>query len=80
MYRYAFKKVNKVFFQNKENQQFFIDHKIAVNSHGLLPGSGVNLTRFTVKPYPEDQIIKFAFISRIMKEKVLINSWMQQKQ
>ena len=35
----------------------------------MLPGSGVNLSRFTVKDYPCDDVIKFAFISRIMKEK-----------
>lgn len=69
MYHIAFRKVRRVFFQNSENQQFFIKHKIAVDRHGLLPGSGVNLTRFDVKPYPEEGIIKFAFISRIMKEK-----------
>lgn len=69
LYKIAFRKVQKVFFQNTENQQFFIDHKIAVDRHGLLPGSGVNLNRFTVSEYPTDSIVKFAFISRIMKEK-----------
>ena len=34
-----------------------------------LPGSGVNLERFSVKEYPDDKIVRFAFISRIMKEK-----------
>ena len=69
LYHIAFRKVQKVFFQNTENQQFFIDHKIAIGKHGLLPGSGVNLARFDVKPYPTDDTIRFVFISRIMKEK-----------
>lgn len=69
LYHIAFRKVQKVFFQNTENQQFFIDHKIAVDKHGLLPGSGVNLTRFDLKPYPKDETIRFVFIGRIMKEK-----------
>ena len=69
LYKIAFRKVQKVFFQNTENQQFFIDHKIALGKHGLLPGSGVNLRRFTVKEFPCSNVIKFAFISRIMKEK-----------
>lgn len=69
LYHIAFRKVQKVFLQNTENQQFFIDHKIAIGKHGLLPGSGVNLARFDVKPYPADDTIRFAFISRIMKEK-----------
>lgn len=69
LYHIAFRKIQKVFFQNTENQQFFIDHKIAIGKHGLLPGSGVNLSRFDVKPYPNDDTTKFVFISRIMKEK-----------
>lgn len=69
LYKIAFRKVNKVFFQNTENQQFFINHKIAIGKHDLLPGSGVNLNRFSLKDYPKSDVIKFAFISRIMKEK-----------
>ena len=69
LYKIAFRKVQKVFFQNTENQQFFIDHKIALGKHGLLPGSGVNLERFALKEYPKGDTIRFAFISRIMKEK-----------
>lgn len=69
LYKYAFRKVQKVFFQNTENMQFFIDHKIAIGKHDLLPGSGVNLQRFVPLEYPSDDTIHFAFISRIMKEK-----------
>ena len=69
LYKVAFKKIQRVFFQNTENQQFFINHKIAIDKQGLLPGSGVNLNKFTVKEYPKSDIVKFAFISRIMKEK-----------
>ena len=69
LYKIAFRKIQRVFFQNTENQQFFIDHKIALGKHGLLPGSGVNLERFTLKEYPNGDTIRFAFISRIMKEK-----------
>lgn len=69
LYKIAFKDVKKVFFQNTENQDFFIKHKIALGKHGLLPGSGVNLNRFSYKDYPHNDVIKFAFISRIMKEK-----------
>lgn len=69
LYKVAFKDVKKVFFQNTENQDFFIKHKIALGKHGLLPGSGVNLNRFSYKDYPHNDVIKFAFISRIMKEK-----------
>lgn len=70
MYKYAFSKIQTVFFQNKENRQFFIDNNIAVDKHKLLPGSGVNLEQFHLQEYPPtDETIEFVFISRIMKEK-----------
>lgn len=71
LYRYAFKDIQCVFFQNTENRQLFIDNKIAIGKHKMLPGSGVNLNRFPVREYPSDEngVVRFAFISRIMKEK-----------
>lgn len=69
LYRSAFKNITRVFFQNKSNQQFFIDNKIALGRHKLLPGSGVNLNHFTSIEYPEENVTEFVFISRIMKEK-----------
>lgn len=69
MYKYAFSKVKKVFFQNSENMQFFMDKKIAVGKHDLLPGSGVNLQKFVPLEYPCSEKIEFTFIARIMKEK-----------
>lgn len=75
LYKSAFTNVQRIYFQNKENQIFFRKHRIAVNRHKLIPGSGVNLQRFAVQEFPDcgdgksGVPIKFAFISRIMKEK-----------
>lgn len=69
LYKVAFQKIKRVFFQNEENQQFFVDKKIASEKHELLPGSGVNLERFPLLEYPVDEVVRFVFISRIMKEK-----------
>jgi len=69
LYKYAFRNISKVFFQNTENQDFFKKHNIAVDKHELLPGSGVNLEHFSVLDYPKDTTIEFVFISRIMKQK-----------
>ena len=69
LYKFAFTKIQTVFFQNPENRQFFIDKKIYPDKHKLLPGSGVNLTRFTSYAYPESETVDFVFISRLMKEK-----------
>lgn len=69
LYKYAMTRVQKVFFQNSENQEFFIDRKIISDRYELLPGSGVNLDRFVPIEYPCESKVEFAFISRIMREK-----------
>lgn len=75
LYKIAFTNVQTVFFQNEENMAFFKKQQIASDMHKLLPGSGVNLDRYPLTAYPrcgdgkKGETIKFAFISRIMKEK-----------
>ncbi|AYW46465.1 glycosyltransferase family 4 protein [Tetragenococcus koreensis] len=69
LYKIAFSKISKVFFQNTENLEFFREHGIATKRHRLLPGSGVNLNHFQLMDYPPDDVVKFVFVSRIMKEK-----------
>lgn len=69
LYKFAFKNIKKVFFQNTANMQFFESKKIAIGKYGLLPGSGVNLDRYEMLEYPDTEKYHFLFISRIMKEK-----------
>lgn len=69
LYSIAFKRATCVFFQNEENRRFFIKKDIAPGRHQLIPGSGVNLDEFPLLEYPNSSIIKFVFVSRIMKEK-----------
>ena len=69
LYKIAFRKVQTVFVQNTENKQFLIKHSIAKDKLVLLPGSGVNLERFSLLEYLPRDTVEFAFISRIMKEK-----------
>lgn len=69
LYKYALKNARVVFFQNKENIDFMLQRKMVREKYALLPGSGVNLERFSLMKFPNDEIIEFAFISRIMKEK-----------
>ena len=69
LYKVGFCRISKVFFQNKENREFFEKHNIAIKKHDSLPGSGVNLEKFHLLDYPSEQTIEFAFISRIRKEK-----------
>lgn len=69
LYRFSFKKVNCIFFQNKENLSFFKKKGIGKNRHELIPGSGINVQEYNYLKYPNSEKIEFVFISRIMKEK-----------
>lgn len=69
LYRRGVKKASCVFFQNRENEEFFKARRIAPGHHHLLPGSGVNTARFELLPYPKGKTVNFLFISRVMKEK-----------
>lgn len=69
LYKLGVKSAKCVFFQNRHDRQFFIDHKISHPKDELLPGSGVNLTKFAPMPYPADDKIIFTYIARVMKTK-----------
>ena len=69
LYRIAFRKTHAVFFQNTENLHFFKEQGILRGRHILLPGSGVNLTRFTPLPYPPQDPLRFLFVGRITAAK-----------
>lgn len=69
LYKKAFKNIDVVFFQNEENQNFFETRKMSNSKHVLIPGSGVNLNLFKYNKMKNDDIVKFIFVSRIMKEK-----------
>lgn len=69
LYKISLKKAICVFFQNRENEEFFKKKKIIRSRHRLIPGSGVNLGYYHLLDYPLDDTIYFLFIARIMKEK-----------
>lgn len=65
------KKAKTVFFQNSENMLFFEKNKILSKKTRmvLLPGSGVDLEKHQLLDYPNDNVIRFLYIARIMKDK-----------
>lgn len=69
LYKVGLRKARTVFFQNKSNMEFCDLHKMVKGNKILIPGSGVNLQYHTIQEYPKDGIIKFIFISRLLKEK-----------
>lgn len=70
LYRTALKKAKAVFFENEGNAREFIDRKILPREKiAVLPGAGINLERYPLTPYPENDRIHFLYLGRIMKEK-----------
>lgn len=74
LYKYAFKNVDVTFFQNKGNLKFFIDNNIINDNYKLIPGSGVNITKFTPLAYPkESDKINLLYVGKMMKDKGIDN-------
>ena len=67
-YKNIMKRAKVVFFQNESNKEFFTKLNFSFN-YKIIPGSGVNLDYYRYQKYPENEIIKFVFVARIMKEK-----------
>lgn len=68
LYKIGLKKASCVFLQNQFNLNFFEEHGITKSSKRLIPGSGVNLNKYQIKPLPKDTQ-EFVYISRVMREK-----------
>lgn len=70
LYKIGLKNSQTVFFQNEQNRDIFINNRIIKSKTVVLPGSGVNIMEYGLKPYPDDvNSINFLFIGRIMKAK-----------
>ena len=70
LFKVAFKQSKCVFFQNHENLDLAISEHLITGKYRVIPGSGVNTTRFDLKEYPaaEEKII-FNYIGRVLREK-----------
>lgn len=69
MYREGLKEARVVFFQNEENRQFFRLGHLITGRDRLVRGSGVNLEKWQLMPYPEGDVTNLMFVGRVMKEK-----------
>ena len=67
-YRFALKKCRNVFFQNRDDYELFRDLKaVSPEKAVMINGSGVNLEKFTVLPFPSGSA--FLCISRLIRDK-----------
>ena len=70
LYRAALKSARVVFFENEGNADEFVRREIVDPAKiKVLPGAGINLSDYTLMPYPRNETIHFLYLGRIMKEK-----------
>ena len=67
-YRYAVHKADFIFFQNNEDLKIFTLNQKFKNFK-LLPGSGVDLDKFTTKTKEKNEKFTFLLLGRLLKEK-----------
>ena len=71
LYKLGLGKASAVIFQNPDNQQVFIDQRIAPKElTARVFGSGVNVSRYENLPLPEGEVV-FLTIARLLGEKGL---------
>jgi glycosyltransferase involved in cell wall biosynthesis len=70
LYRWAFRYPKKVFFQNSDDRKLFLDRKLVPpDIADLIPGSGVDLKRFTPSTQARNEKFTFLLISRLITDK-----------
>jgi len=70
LYRAAMRRSPTVFFQNPDDRQLFVEAGTVRSEQAkLLPGSGIDLTRFTPAPLPAERPPTFLFIGRLLADK-----------
>ncbi len=69
LYRKAFKRCHKVFFQNSGDKDYFVKNRMVRDNWDMLPGSGCNLEEHPLLPMPSEETVQFIFIGRVMRLK-----------
>lgn len=70
LYRRAFGRLQRVFFQNSDDRDMFVQSGIVrPEQTTILPGSGIDLDHFTPTPLPNGERTVFLLIGRMLKDK-----------
>jgi len=70
LYRLALFRSEKVFFQNEDDRSIFIENRLVIDGVAdRLPGSGVDLNKFSPVPLPDRQPVRFLLIARMLWDK-----------
>jgi glycosyltransferase involved in cell wall biosynthesis len=70
LYRRAFLKLRTVFFQNEDDRDLFVERRLINSAQArLLPGSGIDLDRFSATTMPSPDRPIFLLIARLLRDK-----------
>ena len=70
LYRHAFRRLPKVFFQNEDDRALFLSRRLVrADQTEVLPGSGIDLQHFNAAPYPGGEETRFLMIARLLRDK-----------
>ena len=75
LFKMVYRRSDCIMFQNAKNMQVAIDEGMVKGNYRLIPGSGVNLKRYSLQPYPDGGDGKtgpkviFNYIGRVLKDK-----------
>jgi glycosyltransferase involved in cell wall biosynthesis len=70
LYRFSLSRSSKVFFQNKDDKHLFVAEKLVrPEIVDLLPGSGIDLKKFSVAPFKATASCRFLLIARLLWDK-----------
>ncbi|MDV7106403.1 glycosyltransferase family 4 protein [Vibrio sp. TH_r3] len=70
LYKISQPKAHTIFFQNNEDKELFAKHKLApLDITDRVPGSGADLTRFSLSPSDDDGVVRFLLIARMLYDK-----------
>jgi glycosyltransferase involved in cell wall biosynthesis len=70
LYKISFRFAKKVFFQNPDDLKLFLDKNLVpAKAVDLLPGSGIDLSKFTPIDYHRNDKFTFLMISRLITDK-----------
>ena len=74
LYRRALRNLGIIFFQNEDDRDLFLEHRLVTAQQArLLPGSGIDLTHFAATDYPTDTVAPvFLMIARLLRDKGVI--------
>ena len=74
LYRISFRFASKVFFQNPEDLNHFVDRRmVRADAVDLVPGSGIDLQRFRSVPFRRNKTFTFLLISRLITDKGILD-------